>query len=507
MSTIREATSVRTTIKRLAVLSITVVVATALPAPASTSRFAAWQARRDDAFERLHVTRALVQTGGLSGAVRAAAGLANVGIDSKAPPAPGPSEPFGDLVAAVERAEETVRRAVDLAAVDPADVQQHVTRLIEAGGGSVPAAADAAVDQSALYQAAFVIAAAVDQTLRSELPSGHAAGTAVTVGCEVLDQHPALCIGGSGANRYEKDYALLVDLGGDDVYANSAGGADPTRNGLGVSIVLDLAGADRYETSLPAASGARAVQGAGVAGVGMLVDAGGNDTYAATSTTGGVPAQGQGFGSLGFGMLADLAGQDSYRVASLGPAVGFSPAAGQAYGVLGAGVLVDGGGNDAYALEALPSSSVNQDGVLVVGKPYVQGQSFTGFPAAAVLADTAGDDIVLMQARTAPVADDETRPVAEPSAGVEGAGYGFLGGASVVLTGGGKTTWTATAVARAPFGSLGADADAFGVGELGYGALHDAGGDDAYVVEAISRAVQRTVVRTGCGCVDALAQA
>lgn len=498
----------RMTIRRLALLSVTAVLASLMTSPASASPLAGWQGIREDAFERLHDTRALVESGDLVGAVAAAAQLADVAVEPLVPArSERPGTPFGDLVAAVNQADGIVRRAVDFGAVDPADVQRRVTQLIRADARPAPMAhADAAVDQAALYQAALLVAGAVDRTLVSERSSG-LASTAMTVGCDVLDQHPAVCIGGSGTNLYEKDYAVLVDLGGDDVYANAAGGADRATNGLAVSVAVDLGGNDKYETSVPAASGAKAVQGAGLAGLGMLVDAGGNDTYSAISTRAGAPAQGQGFGSLGFGMLADLGGQDSYRLASLGPAVGFAPAAGQSYAVLGGAVLLDGGGNDAYALEALPTASVNQDGALVPGRPYAQGQAFSGFPAAALFADDAGDDTVFMQAASAPVADGETLPVAEPSAGVEGAGYGFLGGASVVLTGGGKTTWTARAHAQAPTGLLGADTDAFGVGELGYGALHDAGGDDVYVAEATSRAIQKTATTEGCGCLTALAQA
>jgi hypothetical protein len=498
---------VQVTIRRLALLSVTAVLASLLSSPASASELSGWGATREEAFGRLHATRALVESGDLAGAAAAAAELADVTVQPLSTASAQPTMPFGDLVGAVEQADGMVRRAVDLGAVDPADVQRRVAELIRAGHPSAPASrADAAVDQAALYQAALLVAGAIDRALVSDWPPG-LASTSATVGCDVLDQHPAVCIGGSGANRYEKDYALQIDLGGDDVYANAAGGADRATNGLAVSVALDLGGNDRYETSVPAATGAKAVQGAGIAGVGMLVDAGGNDVYSAISAKAGSPAQGQGFGSLGFGMLADLGGSDSYRVASLGPSVGFSPAAGQSYAVLGGAVLLDEDGNDTYVLEALPTTSVNQDGAVVPGRPYAQGQGFTGFPAGAVFADGGGDDSVLLHAASGPVSDNETQPVAEPSAGVEGAGYGFLGGASVVLTGGGKTTWTVRAHAQAPFHSLGADADAFGVGELGYGALHDGGGDDVYAVEASAPAIQKTVATAGCGCLGALAQA
>src|SRR5207245_3444341 len=100
--------------------------------------------------------------------------------------------------------------------------------------------------------------------------------------CSVVDEPPALCIGGSGNSTYNKDYALLIDLGGDDLYTNSAGGADPgvpvngTGSGLPVSIVLDLGGNDRYDPVLTP-GGSRVVEGSAYfGGIGMLVDAAGD---------------------------------------------------------------------------------------------------------------------------------------------------------------------------------------------------------------------------------------
>ncbi|MHC4862402.1 MAG: hypothetical protein ACYTDY_20200, partial [Planctomycetota bacterium] len=61
-------------------------------------------------------------------------------------------------------------------------------------------------------------------------------------------EHGRIEIGGYGRNRYEKDCLLTIDLGGDDLYANSAGGTLYTPSKVSVSI--DLAGNDVYRTEV-----------------------------------------------------------------------------------------------------------------------------------------------------------------------------------------------------------------------------------------------------------------
>src|SRR5262249_18442318 len=80
-------------------------------------------------------------------------------------------------------------------------------------------------------------------------------------------------VGGSGPNAYRGDFALIIDLGGDDHYYRTAGGAHGRERPVSVSI--DLAGDDRYQATEPFA------QGAALMGVGLLVDRQGNDRYTA----------------------------------------------------------------------------------------------------------------------------------------------------------------------------------------------------------------------------------
>jgi len=136
--------------------------------------------------------------------------------------------------------------------------------------------------------------------------------------------HGWVVIGGKGANTYELSMpvALLIDLGGADVYRGKvASSYDFDRAN---QVVIDLAGDDRYE-------GDRFSVACGRTGVGMLVDLAGNDHYQLASRCGGT-----GFG--GIGVLCDSDGDDTY--------VGSKFTQGVA--IAGMGLLLDRGGNDTH---------------------------------------------------------------------------------------------------------------------------------------------------------------
>src|SRR5207247_431231 len=105
-------------------------------------------------------------------------------------------------------------------------------------------------------------------------------------------------VGGVGRNVYTNEAFLIIDLGGDDVYESSAGGA----NGLvgrPISIVIDLSGNDQYISRRSFS------QGSGVFGIGILVDCAGDDEYEAKHLS-------QGAGFFGCGLLADYGGHDKF---------------------------------------------------------------------------------------------------------------------------------------------------------------------------------------------------
>lgn len=164
-------------------------------------------------------------------------------------------------------------------------------------------------------------------------------------------------VGARGPNRYGADAALIIDLGGDDVYTNNGAGPvfDVARYAIRqvrnpVGVILDLDGDDRYlATRL-------ATQGSGVMGVGLLVDVAGDDVY-----SGGRLAQGAAF--LGAGALVDLDGDDTYTATEFG----------QGAAVYGTALLFDAAGTDIYH-----------------GAKFVQG--FGGPRSLAALLDRDGND-------------------------------------------------------------------------------------------------------------------
>lgn len=157
-----------------------------------------------------------------------------------------------------------------------------------------------------------------------------------------------IIIGGKGNNKYQENAAVIIDLGGDDFYANQLGGSVIPEQPF--SSIIDFEGNDRYS------SYEYGCQGAGFMGVGILYDGAGDDIYIAQDWA-------QGSGLLGVGILIDNGGNDSFK--------------GQEYtqgaGLFGIGILINRAGNDSY--QANKSS-----------------QGFAGPKAFGLLIDTDGDD-------------------------------------------------------------------------------------------------------------------
>jgi hypothetical protein len=135
-----------------------------------------------------------------------------------------------------------------------------------------------------------------------------------------------VAVGGTGMNRYVGDYALILDLGGDDLYEGRiAGGVGLVPNGYPVSYLIDLSGDDQYLSERVIS------QGAGGFGIGILVDLDGDDQYRGSHIS-------QGAGIFGIGVLLDGGGNDEFRSGF------FTEGAGN----FGWGILVDKGGDDSY---------------------------------------------------------------------------------------------------------------------------------------------------------------
>jgi hypothetical protein len=202
-------------------------------------------------------------------------------------------------------------------------------------------------------------------------------------------------VGGIGPDIHDsRDAALMLDLGGNDVYRGRFGA------GAGYAgAMIDCAGDDFYElTDLSLGAGVLGIGiaiegggndvvrskslclGAGLAGVGIYADLEGYDTYRSLALA-------QGFGQFGIGLMWDKSGKDSYDAAL------YAQGAARTQGV---GWLIDGGGNDSYRCGGLVPNAP-----LFSGVNYSYGQGFgsgyredTGGVSGGVglLTDLAGDD-------------------------------------------------------------------------------------------------------------------
>lgn len=132
-------------------------------------------------------------------------------------------------------------------------------------------------------------------------------------------------IGGIDDNIYYGDFAVIIDLGGNDTYSGRCAGAIGELN-TPVSFVLDLAGDDIYRNNTKLVN-----QGAGLFGAGVLWDLSGNDSYTGFHLS-------QGAGLLGIGILFDREGFDDFRGGY------FTQGAGN----FGSGIMLDYQGDDVY---------------------------------------------------------------------------------------------------------------------------------------------------------------
>lgn len=352
------------------------------------------------------------------------------------------------------------------------------------------------VDRAALLRGAALVAVAVDRALPAlsrwrgravAAPPVDPAWRWLAEGDVVLVADTPLgplVVGGPGPTTYRGDAALIIDLGGDDVYEGAAGGArGPERP---VAVVIDLGGDDRYEARDDVA------QGAGVFGVGILVDVDGDDTYAARGFA-------QGAGIFGVGMLVDRRGRDRYQAthhAQGAAAFGFGALVderghdryqadifAQGFGrTAGLGVLLDRRGDDAYTMTAGPPDVRRPDHARTLGQGFGYGFRPLASGGIGLLLDHRGDDRYhgdyFAQGASywyglGALIDDAGDDHYAATRYAQGAGIHFSVG--VLWDGGGDDDYRAVHVAQ-------------GVGhDYGVGILADGGGDDVYAANALAQ--------------------
>jgi HEAT repeat protein len=177
------------------------------------------------------------------------------------------------------------------------------------------------IDRKALSSAALLVHRGVEEAL-GVLRDADLDTTHHGILLDTLTSHGRIVIGGYGQNHYEDDYALIIDLGGDDYYSGRpATGISTLHNPF--SVIIDLSGDDMYRSNRVCAIGA------GVLGCGVLVDLQGNDIYRGSHNSIGAAL-------LGAGSVIDCAGNDLYEAGYFCEGAGF----------VGIGTLYDGNGDD-----------------------------------------------------------------------------------------------------------------------------------------------------------------
>ena len=156
-----------------------------------------------------------------------------------------------------------------------------------------------------------------------------------------------IAIGTYGNDVYEGNYLLILDPGGDDMYAITGG----KQNALShpIQSIIDISGNDTYR-------GGDFTLGSGYFGIGILHDLSGDDVYSGGNFS-------LGSGVFGIGYIHDKSGMDSYS----------SKTNTQGMGFFGIGIHQDEQGNDHYAIHA-------------------HGQAFAGTKGVGILTDHAGND-------------------------------------------------------------------------------------------------------------------
>lgn len=286
----------------------------------------------------------------------------------------------------------------------------------------------------------------------------------------VIDRCPDYAIDPVGSDSvYEEDCRLIVDLGGDDVYRNNAGGAS---NGSAAAVV-DLAGNDRYGDPVrPRSFGAN---GGGHGGAGLLIDARGRDLYVAGSK--GVNGGGH---DLGLGLVLDGAGDDRFLAGVGGERRCPDECEPGSRGVngggrFGAGLLVDGAGSDVYRAGANLSCADD----CLIGILAVNGGASGGTGA---IVDGEGRDTY-----QAGVDLECQGRCLVAAGGANGAGFGGSGGIVDLL---GDDRYEAGVNVSADCGGCQIGAvGANGAAALGEGAILDGDGEDAYLVGVDVRSV------------------
>lgn len=196
---------------------------------------------------------------------------------------------------------------------------------------------------------------------------------------------PLLVLDVGGDDEYEflepsetHAISVLLDHRGNDRYATTAPGADPSSATLGYGILWDSEGDDQYQ-------GTEQSQASALFGAALLVDGGGSNRFVARGHS-------QAHAIGGLAVLLSGGGDDEFTAQTYSQATG---------GPQGVAVLVDAGGNDRYTLSNVPlvrpspqlpdrNTSMGQGAGYGMRGDFFDGRSTAG--GIGMLLDLAGND-------------------------------------------------------------------------------------------------------------------
>ncbi len=179
------------------------------------------------------------------------------------------------------------------------------------------------VDRKALLTSSFIVQMGIDRALK-ELRSFKEGEMYAGILLDTNTVWGRVVVGGSGIDNYDGDYAVIIDIGGNDRYSGRfASGIGIIHNPF--SIVIDLEGDDVYSSEKVCNIGS------GILGCGILVDLEGDDVYRGSHNS-------IASGLFGTGVVIDCGGRDFYEAGY------FSEGA----ALVGIGILYDEEGDDIF---------------------------------------------------------------------------------------------------------------------------------------------------------------
>jgi hypothetical protein len=358
--------------------------------------------------------------------------------------------------------------------------------LLAPGGGSIvetrgdapvdapptPVHADAApadleglaakVDVGLLAEAEALLAQAVTEAMPALDQAAQGLEPAVETHCPVAGSvfqfPPYLAIDGTGSCLFHTDWWVSIDLGGNDVYNNNAGG---TTSAIFVAAAVDLGGTETYARTAASTTTTTtlATQGAALLGVGLLVDAAGSDSYQAavtitppplTNPAPGATLAAQGGAALGAGLLVDLAGPNTFSATASTLGAGASVSAQGGAGLGGVGVLVSA---DAPALGAGTADSYaassSSNALLIASSPTSQTWTVGGAATAAQ-----GGGIGGAGAMVDAFGNDAYSATSSGGSAATAAQGGASIGAGLAVDGDGTDSWFAQSLVNAGLNSV-----------------------------------------------------